>query len=63
MALEQVHHWWDGPFFKKVLVASPGDMFWGRGLTGKELAGAEGGYPSEDFLEGVDFSYMATLIP
>ena len=63
MALEQVHHWWDGPFMRRAPVASLGDMFWGRGLTGKELARAEGEYPSEDFLEGPDSSYMVTLIP
>ena len=34
---------------RRAPVASLGDMFCGRGLTGKKLAGAEGGYPSEDF--------------
>ena len=49
MVLEQVHHWWDGLFMRRALVASPGDMFWARELTRKELAGAEGGYPFDDF--------------
>ena len=63
MVLEQVHYWWDGPFTERVPVASPDDMFWGQRFTGKELAGAEGGYPSEDFWERADFSYVVTLIP
>ena len=48
---------------RRAPVASLGDMFWGRGLTGKELARAEREYPSEDFLERADSFYMVTLIP
>ena len=60
---EHVHRWWDGPFMRRVHVAPPGDMFWGRELVGEELDRTERGYHFEDFLEGPHFSYMCTLIP
>ena len=63
MALEQVHHWWDGPFMRRAPVASPGDMFWGRELTGDELDTAERGYSIGDLLEGSHLSYIMTLVP
>ena len=60
---EWVHRWWDGPFMRRVLIAPPRDIFWGRELVGEELNGAKRGYPFEDFLEGPHFSYMMTLVP
>ena len=60
---ERVHHWWDGPYMRRVLVTPLGNIFWGREFTGEELIAAERGYPSEDLLEGVNFSYVDTLIP
>ena len=46
---------------RRVHVAPPGDMFWGR--VGEELDGSERGYPFEDFLEGLHFSYIMTQVP
>ena len=48
---------------RRVLVTPLGNIFWGREFTGEELIAAERGYPSEDLLEGVNFSYVDTLIP
>ena len=48
---------------RRVPIAPPSDMFWGRELVGEELDEAERGYPFEDFLEGPHFSYMMTLVP
>ena len=60
---ERVHRWWDGPFFRRVPMAPPGDMFWGSELVGDELAIAERGFPIGDLLEGSHLSYIATLVP
>ena len=59
---EWVHHWWDGPFMRRVHVAPPGDMFWGQELIGKELTESERGYLFESLLGGTHFSYVCTLI-
>ena len=48
---------------KRVPIAPPGDMFWGRELIGEELTKAERGYIFESLLEGVHFSYVCTLNP
>ena len=45
---ERVYRWWDGPFFRKVLMAPPTDMFWGSELVGDELSAAERGFPIGD---------------
>ena len=60
---ERVHHWWDGPFLRRVPVAPPSDMFWGSELVGDELSAAERGFPIGDFLEGSHLPYMTTLVP
>ena len=44
-------------------MASPGDMFWGRGLTRDEMDAAKRGYPIGDLLEGSHLSYIMTLVP
>ena len=48
---------------RRVPIAPPTDMFWGRELIREELTKAERGYLSEGFLKGVHFSYVCTLIP
>ena len=48
---------------RRVLIAPPGDMFWGRELAREKLFEAKRGYPSEILLEGAHFSYVCTLIP
>ena len=48
---------------RRAPMASPGDMFWGRELTGDELDAAERVYPIGDLLEGSHLSYIMTLVP
>ena len=48
---------------RKVPIAPPGDICWGREVHGEELIKAKRGYPSKSLLEGVHFSYVCTLIP
>ena len=60
---ERVYRWWDGPFLRRVPVAPPRDMFWGRELVGDDLDAAERGYPIGGLLEGSYLSYVMTLMP
>ena len=60
---ERVYRWCDGPFFRRVPMAPPGDMFWGNELVGDELDVAERGFPIGDLLEGSHLSYITTLVP
>ena len=48
---------------RRVPVAAPRDIFWGRDIVGEELLEVERGYPSVGLLEGAHFSYVCTLIP